>query len=320
MTARTRNAFTLVELLVVIVIISMLVALLLPAVNAARARAKQAKCSNNQKELALAVLQYEAKKGQLPGYTNSHGAVALDPGDKRKGLSWTLMLLPYIGRNDVWQAIQSWDINNEAKVLNDMPGKIPEFVCPSDESEERFALSYAANCGKFTPGNNMDPLYGLFTKQCPITKDNRVLVRTERIRDGASNTILFSENLQSTQWLPLDGPVAVSRRAGSPYVVDVGIMWSDGTATCDPELDDQQPAARINECRDDNPEFPWSSAETDADVLSYRHYARPSSNHPGGVIVTYADGHQDFLAEDIDALVYHDQLDPAGNGTRQGPQ
>ena len=64
-------AFTLVELLVVVTIIGILIALLMPAVLAARERARIAQCTSNQREVGLAIMQYEVAKQKYPGYANT---------------------------------------------------------------------------------------------------------------------------------------------------------------------------------------------------------------------------------------------------------
>lgn len=319
MTATRRTGFTLVELLVVIVIISMLIALLLPAVNSARERARRAQCSNNQHELATAIHQYETAKGKLPGYTNSLGAVA-------DNLSWLLVLLPYMGRNDVWEIVRSGNVDGN---LAQFPRRMPELICPSDQPEEDFALSYVGNCGKYTPANALPPLYGLLTQQNrSVAPRSREAITTNGIRDGASNTLLFAENIQASQWLPLESPTLGRRRNPDDkgpyvYVIDVGFVWSEPLVACTSAPGDacdkkDQGSARINQCRDRNISFPWTALETDPDATEYRHYARPSSNHPGGVMVTYADGHQDFLNEQIEDSVYLDLVDMAGNGLAAG--
>ncbi len=81
---KSRRGFTLVELLVVIAIIGILVGLLLPAIGTMQERARNMKCSNNVRQLALAALQYETSKGYLPGYVQHFGVFpggVADPSD-----------------------------------------------------------------------------------------------------------------------------------------------------------------------------------------------------------------------------------------------
>ncbi|WP_425395327.1 DUF1559 domain-containing protein [Aeoliella sp.] len=91
MVSRYRNGFTLVELLVVIAIIGILVALLLPAVQAAREAARRAQCQNNLKQIALALLGHHDTYGEFP-----RGVYSAEPKAQEDGLGWASRLLPYI--------------------------------------------------------------------------------------------------------------------------------------------------------------------------------------------------------------------------------
>ena len=107
-----RSAFTLVELLVVIAIIGVLVGLLLPAVQAAREAARRMSCSNNFKQIGLAVHNYHSAYKQLP--TNKSGTQNLattwwDPSDlaRQKQLSWLVGLTPFFEQQAVWEQISN---------------------------------------------------------------------------------------------------------------------------------------------------------------------------------------------------------------------
>jgi prepilin-type N-terminal cleavage/methylation domain-containing protein len=101
-TRRGRRAFTLVELLVVIAIIGILVGLLLPAVQAAREAARRMQCSNNLKQIGLAILNYESATQRLP-----IGAGCGTPASPTFGMSWWYGLLPYIEAGNMYDKLRS---------------------------------------------------------------------------------------------------------------------------------------------------------------------------------------------------------------------
>jgi len=139
MAPRNRAAFTLVELLVVITIIGMLVALLLPAVMAARNRARITQCAHNQGQLGKAMLGYSLAKKHFPGYANTLR-------DRQNNISyrvsWAPLLLPYIERNDLWEGPAGWRSGNKSAVAT-----ISTFICPADAAPDA-GLSYVVNVGQ----------------------------------------------------------------------------------------------------------------------------------------------------------------------------
>ena len=139
MSTRMRRGFTLIELLVVIAIIAVLIALLLPAVQAAREAARRAQCSNNLKQIGLALNNYHSAVGTFP-LGSSSSADAAGYSDKMYA-GWTewgaqAMLLPYMEQNPIYNSINfsycgGWgfgslvNVTGWSKVIN-------SYCCPSD--------------------------------------------------------------------------------------------------------------------------------------------------------------------------------------------
>ena len=98
------HAFTLVELLVVIAIIGILVALLLPAIQAAREAARRTACTNNLKQIALALLNYHDAKGQFP--LGAYAAVTEDHPAEEDGLGWATQILPQLEEQAVYDKLK----------------------------------------------------------------------------------------------------------------------------------------------------------------------------------------------------------------------
>ncbi len=129
-----RKAFTLVELLVVIAIIGVLVALLLPAVQAAREAARRSQCQNNVKQMGLAFMNHEAALGAFPsggwGYRwtgdPDMGALEAQPG------GWAFAILPYLEGSNTYQIGKGMAAGPKmAALLKQKTTPVPGFYCPS---------------------------------------------------------------------------------------------------------------------------------------------------------------------------------------------
>lgn len=136
-----RQGFTLVELLVVIAIIGVLVGLLLPAVQAAREAARRMQCSNNLKQIGLAIHNYESAHRVFPsGYVsyatrngNGPAGAAIDPStwDAAPGWGWAALILPYIEQGNITHSLNMeepiWSSGNRAWIKT----SLPTYLCPS---------------------------------------------------------------------------------------------------------------------------------------------------------------------------------------------
>jgi prepilin-type N-terminal cleavage/methylation domain-containing protein len=175
---RRSRGFTLIELLVVIAIIAILIGLLLPAVQKVREAAARMSCSNNLKQLGLAVHNYaSSNQDKLPPawqYIPSTGSYG----------SLHFWLLPYIEQDNVFKAAgnNSWNQNNTL---------IKTFNCPSDpttwNSYPQGGVNYAGNIMVFKPcqnGGNYTNLSGTITSGMP---------------DGTSQTVMFAERYKLCQ-------------------------------------------------------------------------------------------------------------------------
>ena len=126
-----RPAFTLVELLVVIAIIGVLVALLLPAIQAAREAARRTQCVNNLKQIGIGMLNFEkARKSFPPGEFKPAGV------NTNGGLAWSAWFLPYIEENNLYNLLDlKKDVRKEPNWNADLTGPtntiIPVYLCPS---------------------------------------------------------------------------------------------------------------------------------------------------------------------------------------------
>jgi prepilin-type N-terminal cleavage/methylation domain-containing protein len=205
--SRRRAGFTLVELLVVIAIIGILVALLLPAVQAAREAARRMQCSNRLKQLGLANHNYHDVHKYLPPYHHGTGKMQWSDADtdadttSRYNLSGVVAMLPYYeGQQIFYRAVS----NNFGPVpwrtyRNVWRVRIPMLVCPSDEElRSNFGNRSYMFCVGTTVHNNQKHGRGLTAPNgcyvgigIPVARCRNTRMRD--IRDGTSYTIAMSE-------------------------------------------------------------------------------------------------------------------------------
>jgi prepilin-type N-terminal cleavage/methylation domain-containing protein len=182
-----RPAFTLIELLVVIAIISILIALLLPAVQQAREAARRTTCKNNLVQLVLALQQYqEAFETLPPGTVDPNRPIKSE--EKGYHVSWIVRVLPHVGEQNLYHL---FDFNHGAYSPENAAVRdtlLPVLICPSDPSAGSAASIPSSNYA----GNHHD-------REAPIDIDNNGVlflnssVRREDIPDGTSNTIFLGE-------------------------------------------------------------------------------------------------------------------------------
>jgi prepilin-type N-terminal cleavage/methylation domain-containing protein/prepilin-type processing-associated H-X9-DG protein len=204
--AKANRGFTLIELLVVIAIIGVLIALLLPAVQAAREAARRSQCTNNLKQLGLALHNYDTATGSFPlGGNNNTGGPTTN--DNRYWGAWSAqtLLLPYLEQRPVYDAINfnylgRSDGFGEQSNATSILTRLNVFLCPSSTppSQVWFNLN---GVGKVFAGNNYFASTGssIMWIGWPANTPNGIFacggpVRTLRdIRDGTSNTVAFGE-------------------------------------------------------------------------------------------------------------------------------
>jgi prepilin-type N-terminal cleavage/methylation domain-containing protein/prepilin-type processing-associated H-X9-DG protein len=301
-TSAARRGFTLVELLVVIAIIGILIALLLPAVQAAREAARRMQCNNNLKQLALGLHNYADTHGCFPAGTLID---YVGCGGDCRGTPFYISLLPFIEQAAVenlydYEGPNGWAGQPNGGQLNQ--SRPAAYICPSMARWTHIAQRrdyFGIDGGRTADAHGWRG--HVFSDGVMYMNS---FTRFGDITDGSSTTMVLGENKHANKWgLENYGNGCI----GGP------VPWWAGGAT--PANDpDRLSVGRVLR----STMYPLNSsilciadnANNDVPMGSY---------HPGGANFAYSDGHVGFLSETIDTSLYQSLSTRAGGEVASEP-
>ena len=334
------RAFTLVELLVVIAIIGVLVALLLPAVQAAREAARRMNCQSNQKNFALAVLNYENAKQKMPASSNSlsyNSRTSMWMYTPYVGgqFSWHVQVLPYMELQSLYS---QFDQKGTQTVFTQNVQTAPEaaqpavMMCPSDSAAGRFYTSGYTNGKRLAKGNYVAYAGPEHLNSTPVfpgaITDGGIELR--RVEDGTSGTIMITEVRTRDVEEDQRGAWAVAWGGGASLITldlhsanlgidsswfnnqaaNAGITYIPGaTATFTSRANPPNQRGGADVFNADQLRLCPDSAGADIERMPCQTSgeswgtAAPRSLHPGGVNSAHVDGSIHWLSDDVDIVL-----------------
>ncbi len=284
---RNASGFTLVELLVVIAIIGVLIALLLPAVQQAREAARRMSCSNNQKQLGIALHNYHDTHGSFPPM------IVREATPTDASWAWSALILPMLEQSNIYDQLRVGK-QTLADAANTTAGEdilglpLEAYTCPSDarSSDTSPRAVAGVNLGLSSyPGVNGHGPRAYYYDEGPTPSASGIFSHRvdgygfRDITDGSSNTMVvgerafhpnYNERNSPTQW----AGTSDGNQDNSGYYGSLEVAGCTGYPLNEPQITNWQ----------------------------YQHWF--SSLHPGGAMFAFGDGSVHFISETIDQNTY----------------
>ncbi len=348
--AGKKSGFTLVELLVVIAIIGVLVALLLPAIQAAREAARRSTCLNNLRQAGLAAQNYHAARGHFPKAAGVVGATGTNLGSTADP-SVFFQLLPFMEKSTISSRFDPQKRVSEQMAIFQQPDATLQ--CPSDDPQQvLFALggdpgmdwkgNYGINWGTFRFTNQYYPGYnvvaesgggfpnmpgvggaGPFELVAPALREAKT-ISIRQVVDGTSNTLLFMEMIAAPSGssdADLDRRGRLWTPAASAYQLSTLLVPNSspcGGTTVAPD-DATGCGGDVGRCVH-QPDLGLPCERIGGDSLAEVAFFTlgSRSRHPGGVHVCLCDGSARFINESIELAAWRGIASRSGEETPQG--
>lgn len=307
------RGFTLVELLVVIAIIGILIALLLPAVQAAREAARRLQCANNLKQFGLAMLNYESQWRALPIGFQAWPILPAETGVSAgiPGITGMLSLMPFLEQTQAFEKYDFTKRNFHPANREALSVRTPTLQCPSDPNNgqptvkvpnwgrSNYLLSFGTNT-MFKNGNGVNIFSDPNRRGVDLDTDGAfrsdVSRKLAHLCDGTSSTVLAGEVLTGVDQMFNSAGTSWDRRGVWGWDVMGAFCYTHRNTPNSGAGDAMYSTTSYQMCADVPPLMPCIGAGTQMDA----HHAAARSRHPGGVHVVFADGHATFINDTID--------------------
>ena len=301
----SNRGFTLVELLVVIAIIGILVALLLPAIQAAREASRRSNCANNLKQIGLACQNYHDTYKVLPAAAMAGTNPPIGDANQ-SGLVWIRAILPQMEQSALYDQWDYWGQYTQG--LNSINDKIIKSViapyrCPSDNPSSTWNAptpnyNYAVNLGT-TDVSRTSPLNGVVFTGAPFEYMTNKQYNFSAITDGTATTLMIGEIRQGQVGQDLRGLTWYAPHAGfSAY-------WPPNLGLREVANDPNGMDVLFNGFCQDAANRPLGLPCRVTGTGGFpAPLFTPRSNHPGGVQVALCDSSVRFISNDIDLVTW----------------